>query len=275
MMKYTLFMTSLFFVSFTAMAGTTTSNITKRASASYTNSLDLIPAEKRILDSIPKNESDTQKREYYAKIVRLYRNKEDANAVNKIMLYANKALEGRDLTACVLCDMLNLYAKALLLQAEQSKQANVSVLESRLRLYLEGLALTLEHLKVTDRVPLRGIDRFDSPPGSPLRAKLEKRYEEQVAYAEYAREQNELLTYRDSFLQSIFVLCDPSAFERHDFNNKLRKMGYSEEKAKAICAVLGSAAQKEVENKRAWTASPHNIPPSPTNSALPKPSDVP
>jgi hypothetical protein len=208
------------------------------------------------LDSIPKNASDTQKREYYAKIVRLYRNKEDANAVNKIILYANKALEARDLAVRVLCDMLNLYAKAILLQTEQSKQTNVSVFESRLRLYLEGLALTLDHLKVTERVPLRGIDRFDSPPGSPLRAKLEKRYAEQVAYAEYAREQNELLTYRDSFLQSIFVLCDPSAFERHDFNKKLLELGYSQEKAKAICTVLRSAAQKEVERKRTWTASP-------------------
>jgi hypothetical protein len=149
-----------------------------------------------------------------------------------------------------------LFAEALNRQFKQLPLAVKELTERQLISYLEGLTLALDHLKVTDRVPLRGIDRFDSPPGSPLRAKLEKRYAEQVAYAEYAREQNELLTYRDSFLQSIFVLCDPSTFERHNFKNKLLKLGYSEEKAQTICAVLRSAAQKEVERKRAWTASP-------------------
>lgn len=216
----------------------------------------LLSSENKIVTSIPHEATEVQKAEAFAKIARLYRYETNTTAVAKKSSYAQKALQCQNLPPLIRCDMYLLFAEALNRQSKQLPSAVNELTERQLKSYLEGLALTLDHLTVTERVPLRGVERFDVPPGSSMRAKAEKRHAEQMAYAEYAEEQNELLTYRDSFLQSIFVLCDPSAFERHDFNNKLRKMGYSEEKAQAICAVLRSAAQKAVEDKRAWTPSP-------------------
>lgn len=227
----------------------------------------LLAAEKKIVTSIMPESTVLQKAEAFAQIARLYRYETNATSVAKKSSYSEKALQCQNLPVLIRCEMYLLFAEALNSQSKQLPATVNELMERQLKSYLEGLALALDHLKVTERVPLRGIDRFDSPPGSPLRAKLEKRYTEQVAYAEYAREQNELLTCRDSFLQSIFVLCDPSAFESYDFNKRLLKLGYSEEKAKAVCAVLRTAAQKNVENERIWKPSPHNIHPNSTNSA--------
>lgn len=239
------------------------------------NSLTLLPVEEKILGSIPEEATETQKGEYYAKVVRLYRNHNDTNAVIKIISYSKKVLQEKDLPVSVLCDTITVYDKALLIQYEQSGLTNALLLETRLNYYLDGLALCIDHLKVAERVPLRGVERFDVPPGSPMRAEFEKRHAEQVAYAEYADEQNKLLTFRNSFLQSIFVLCNPNAFENYDFNKKLLKLGYPEEKATAVCAVLRDAAQKNVESKRIWKPSPHNIHPNPANSTPLKINAVP
>lgn len=232
-------------------------------------------SENEIVTSIPHEATEGQKAEAFAKIARLYRYETNTTAVAKKSNYAQKALQCQNLPTLIRCDMHLLFAEALNRQSKQLPSAVKELTERQLISYLEGLALTLDHLKVTERVPLRGVERFDVPPGSSMRAKAEKRHAEQMAYAEYAEEQNELLTYRDSFLQSIFVLCDPSAFERYDFNKKLLEMGCSEEKARAVCEVLRSAAQKEVESKRVWTAAPHNISPTPTNSVFLKQNDVP
>jgi len=232
-------------------------------------------SENMIVASILPEATDLQKAEAFAQIARLYRSDTNATSIAKKSSYSEKALQCQNLPALLRCEMYLFFAEALRSQSRQLPSAVSELTERQLKSYLEGLALTLDHLKVTERVPLRGVERFDIPPGNPMRAEFEKRHAEQVAYAEYADEQNELLTFRDSFLQSIFVLCNPSAFESYDFNKRLLELGYSEEKAKAVCALLRDAAQKTVESKRIWKPSPHNIHPGPANSASLKINAVP
>jgi hypothetical protein len=210
-------------------------------------------SENKIVTSITPEATDLQKAEAFAQVARLYRSDTNATSIAKKSSYSEKALQCQNLPALIRCEMYLFFAEALRSRSRQLPSAVSELTERQLKSYLEGLALTLEHLKVTERVPLRGVERFDIPPGNPMRAEFEKRHAEQVAYAEYADEQNNLLTFRESFLQSIFVLCNPSAFESYDFYKKLLKLGYSEEKAKAVCAVLRAAAQKNVENKRKWS----------------------
>jgi hypothetical protein len=209
-------------------------------------------SENKIVTSITPEATDLQKAEAFAQIARLYRSDTNANSIAKKSSYSEKALQCQNLPALIRCEMYLFFAEALRSQSRQIPSAVSELTERQLKSYLEGLALTLDHLKVTERVPLRGVERFDVPPGNPMRAEFEKRHAEQVAYAEYADEQNELLTFRDSFLQSIFLLSNPYAFESYDFNKRLLKLGYPEEKAKAVCAVLRDAAQKNIENKRKW-----------------------